>query len=140
MKSDVLKKDYAALVGLSKKMKPEERLVAFFNHSRLIHRLYISGKALRAFQSQDQTTSFLKMKINGPGESSLLLRKIVPQALIFLSNDHNEYLLRFKFFHEYRGLKFIEIEKFVEIYRRKFSATNFLISKNFNPISNRDHK
>ena len=47
MLSDILKKDRAALIRLSKAMKPEERLVAFLNHSRLIHQIHQAGKAFR---------------------------------------------------------------------------------------------
>ena len=51
MISNVLKEDHAALLKLCKAMKPEQRLVAFLNHSRLIHRLYQAGKASRSQSS-----------------------------------------------------------------------------------------
>jgi hypothetical protein len=44
MISAIMKKDHQGLMMLNKAMKPEERLLAFFNHSRLIHRLYQAGK------------------------------------------------------------------------------------------------
>jgi len=44
MISNILNQDHAALVKLCKSMKPEERLVAFLNHSRLIHQVYQAGK------------------------------------------------------------------------------------------------
>jgi hypothetical protein len=47
MLSGTLRKDHAALVELYKAMKPEERLIAFFNHSRLIHKVYQAGRSLR---------------------------------------------------------------------------------------------
>ena len=47
MISGTLRKDHAALVELYKAMKPEERLIAFLNHSRLIHKVYQAGRSLR---------------------------------------------------------------------------------------------
>ena len=47
MVSGALRKDHSALVELYKAMKPEERLIAFFNHSRLIHEVYQAGRSLR---------------------------------------------------------------------------------------------
>jgi len=46
-KSEVLHKDHDEMIALYKRMKPEERLVAFFNHSQLIHRLYQAGVGYR---------------------------------------------------------------------------------------------
>ena len=46
-KSDILQKDRDSLVLLSKRMTPEERLVAFFHHSRLVHQLYQAGVRYR---------------------------------------------------------------------------------------------
>jgi len=56
MKSNILTRDYQALIGLYRKMSPEKRLVAFFNHSRLIHKLYQAGKAFRSRPSRTKTT------------------------------------------------------------------------------------
>jgi hypothetical protein len=47
MKSHVLTKDQQDLIKLSKAMTPQERLIAFLNHSRLGHRLYREGKQHR---------------------------------------------------------------------------------------------
>lgn len=47
MISGTLRKDRATLAGLCKAMKPEERLVVFLNHSRLIHKAYQAGRSLR---------------------------------------------------------------------------------------------
>ncbi len=47
-KSEILQQDYDGLVLLSKRMTPEERLVAFFHHSRLIHQLYQAGARYRS--------------------------------------------------------------------------------------------
>ena len=47
MISNVLRKDNEALIELYKTMKPEQRLVAFFNHSRLIYKFYQVGKVFR---------------------------------------------------------------------------------------------
>lgn len=47
MISKILKKDHAALAGLSDAMKPEQRLVAFLNHSRFIRRVYQAGQMFR---------------------------------------------------------------------------------------------
>ena len=47
MISGTLRKDRATLVELSKAMTSEERLIAFFNHSRLIHKVYQAGRSLR---------------------------------------------------------------------------------------------
>lgn len=43
MESSILKKDHADLILLYKMMTPEERLVAFLNHSRLVHIFYQAG-------------------------------------------------------------------------------------------------
>lgn len=44
IKSKILKKDQDALIKLSKAMTPEERLMAFYHHSQLLHRLAQSNK------------------------------------------------------------------------------------------------
>jgi|GEM_PF-2056530 len=55
MTSDILKKDHEALIRLHKAMTPEQRLVAFLNHSRLIHQLYRAGNALRKRLASSKT-------------------------------------------------------------------------------------
>lgn len=63
MKSNVLIKDQESLIGLYKTMKPEQRLIAFFNHSRLIHQLYRAGKTFRKRIVTSKTfTKTLSMK------------------------------------------------------------------------------
>jgi len=47
-KSEILQKDRDGLVLLAKRMTPEERLTAFFHHSRLIHQLYQTGLRYRS--------------------------------------------------------------------------------------------
>ena len=47
MKSRVLTKGQQDLIKLSKAMTPQQRLVAFLNHSRLVYRLYQAGKRHR---------------------------------------------------------------------------------------------
>ena len=47
MKSEILEKDHEDLIALYKRMSPEERLVAFFNHSRLIGEVYQAGLTYR---------------------------------------------------------------------------------------------
>ena len=47
MKSSIIEKDHQALTKLCQAMTPEERLIAFLNHSRLIQRLYHTGKKQR---------------------------------------------------------------------------------------------
>ena len=48
MKSKVLQKDHEELALLAGKMTPEERLTAFFNHSRLVGEMYRAGLSHRA--------------------------------------------------------------------------------------------
>jgi hypothetical protein len=47
MRSKITRKDNEDLVKLCQSMKPGERLVAFLNHSRLIHRLHKAGQSSR---------------------------------------------------------------------------------------------
>ena len=47
MKSRVLTKDQQDLIKLSKAMTPQERLIAFLNHSRLVHKFYRAGEQRR---------------------------------------------------------------------------------------------
>ena len=46
--SALLEQDREAIVLLCKRMKPEERLVAYFHHSQLMHQLYRAGLSHRA--------------------------------------------------------------------------------------------
>lgn len=41
--SQILKKDLEEIVLLCKRMKPEARLVAFLQHSQLVHQMYQAG-------------------------------------------------------------------------------------------------
>ncbi|MBI3615347.1 MAG: hypothetical protein HY211_02405 [Candidatus Omnitrophica bacterium] len=41
--SEILKKDREESILLSKRMKPEERIVAYFHHSQLMNRIYQAG-------------------------------------------------------------------------------------------------
>jgi|GEM_PF-5860389 len=50
--STIITKDYEALIKLCKKMKPQERLVAFYNHSRLLNQVQEAGRKFRAKTSQ----------------------------------------------------------------------------------------
>jgi len=47
-KSDILQKDHEGLLLLYQRMTPEERLVAFFHHSRLVYQLYQAGLRYRS--------------------------------------------------------------------------------------------
>ena len=49
--SAIRKQGHKAIVALHKRMKPEERLVAYFNQSRLIYQLYLAGVKYRSEQS-----------------------------------------------------------------------------------------
>ena len=42
-KSEILQKDHEDLLLLYKRMKPEERLMAYFHHSQLIAQVYQAG-------------------------------------------------------------------------------------------------
>ena len=46
--SALLEQDREASVLLCKRMKPEERLVAYFHHSQLMHQLYRAGLSHRS--------------------------------------------------------------------------------------------
>ena len=43
MKSALRQKDHEDLIRIHKKMTPEERLIAFYNHSRLMAQIYQAG-------------------------------------------------------------------------------------------------
>ena len=47
-KSEVLHEDHEQMIALYKRMKPEEKLMAFFHHSQLINQLYQAGTRYRA--------------------------------------------------------------------------------------------
>ncbi len=51
MKSDILRQEHKALISAAKAMTPQERLVAFVNHSALISRFYEAGKKFRLLKS-----------------------------------------------------------------------------------------
>ena len=46
-KSEVLQKVHEEMIALYKRMKPEERLVAYFHHSQLISQIYQAGVIYR---------------------------------------------------------------------------------------------
>lgn len=46
-RSAIIQQDYEDMVRRSRRMTPEERLVAFFHHSQLIHQLYQAGARYR---------------------------------------------------------------------------------------------
>ncbi len=46
--SQILKRDREEIVLLCKRMKPEARLVAFLQHSQLVHRMYQAGLDYRS--------------------------------------------------------------------------------------------
>lgn len=47
-KSEILRQDHEAIITLHKRMSPEERLVACFNHSRFLFGLYQAGVKYRS--------------------------------------------------------------------------------------------
>ena len=54
MKSKILQKDQDDLIKLSQKMTPEERLVAFFNHSHLMSKIQKAGQRARFKRKKSQ--------------------------------------------------------------------------------------
>lgn len=48
MKSALLQKDREELLALSRRLTPEERLVAFYEHSRLVAQMALAGVKHRA--------------------------------------------------------------------------------------------
>jgi hypothetical protein len=48
MKSAVLQHDREEILALSRRLTPEERLVAYYHHSRLIAQMYQAGVRARA--------------------------------------------------------------------------------------------
>jgi len=53
MKSKILQDDNKDMIRLYKRMKPEERLMAFFNHSRLVNEIYQAGVKARLNSSRN---------------------------------------------------------------------------------------
>ena len=47
MKSKILQKDHEDMIELYRKMKPEERLMAYFHHSQLVQQFYQAGLTFR---------------------------------------------------------------------------------------------
>ena len=46
--SALMRRDREELIRSAKRMTPEERLVTFFNHSRLLTQMYLAGVRYRA--------------------------------------------------------------------------------------------
>jgi len=46
--SNILKRGHEEIVLLCKSMRPEERLVAYFEHSQLVHQMYQAGVNYRS--------------------------------------------------------------------------------------------
>lgn len=57
MRSTVLQRDHEEMRALSKRMTPEERLVAYYHHSRLIHLMYQAGVRYRKRSLRKQKVS-----------------------------------------------------------------------------------
>ncbi len=55
MISNVLKKNREAMIKMYQKMTPEQRLVAFLNHSRLVHKLYQAGQKAQVPSLKNKT-------------------------------------------------------------------------------------
>jgi hypothetical protein len=53
-KSKILQKDRDDMIALCKRMKPEERLLAFYHHSRLISQIYEAGVRYRKRTAKKQ--------------------------------------------------------------------------------------
>ena len=49
--SEILRRDYEEMIALHKRMSPEERLVAYFNHSRFLYQIYQVGVNYRSHLS-----------------------------------------------------------------------------------------
>ena len=46
--SEILRKDRDGILLISKRMTPEQRVVAFFNHSQFVNQIYLAGLDYRA--------------------------------------------------------------------------------------------
>ena len=59
MKSKILQKQSEEVVKLCKKMKPQDRLVAYFHHSHLVNKMFQAGAKFRSkiLQSSERSTS-----------------------------------------------------------------------------------
>jgi len=55
--SELMRQDHEAMLACSRRMTPEERLVAFFHHSQLVYQLYRAGAAYRARHPSASPTS-----------------------------------------------------------------------------------
>jgi hypothetical protein len=62
MKSKLMQQDHDALIKMHKSMTPEERLMAFYHHSRLMMHVHEAGKELRNRSSSSSKTSKLNEK------------------------------------------------------------------------------
>ena len=51
MKSKIIQQDHDHLVELNKQMKPEERLLAFYEHSKLMSEMFEEGIKFRSQNS-----------------------------------------------------------------------------------------
>lgn len=52
MKSNILKQGYEALIKINKAITPQERLTAFYQHSRLMNQLARAGEKARKKPAQ----------------------------------------------------------------------------------------
>ena len=55
--SELMRQDHEALREMSRRMTPEERLVAFFHHSQLVYQLSQAGVTYRASHPLASSTS-----------------------------------------------------------------------------------
>lgn len=46
--SRMLEKEHEEMIALCQRLTPEERLMAFFHHSQLVHQMYRAGVRYRA--------------------------------------------------------------------------------------------
>ena len=53
--SEILQKDHEDLIALHQRMKPEERLAAFFYHSQLVHQMHQAGVSYRSRSAHSST-------------------------------------------------------------------------------------
>ena len=57
MESKLAKIKQDNIVEICRRMKPEERLVAFLNHSKLVSQIYQAGVDFRAYSKKDLNLS-----------------------------------------------------------------------------------
>ena len=55
--SDLCRKDHEDIIELNKRMKPEERLIAYFNHSESLYQIYQAGVNYRSHFSSKEKKS-----------------------------------------------------------------------------------